>query len=169
MSRQGMVDADDGTLTGRAPAARIFALVILSLTVLLGSLLAVSAIGSKHDSPSAVSARPAASGGGADGVLVVPKDEPKPKPKPKPQAKAERKEPVRTSAASSSSPAPATSSSSAPATSSAPAASSPAPVVTQSAPAPAPTPAPAPAPAPAPKASSASKKAPVQHTVVVTE
>jgi hypothetical protein len=160
MSGQGMVDGNDGTLTGKAPAARIFALVVLSLAVLLGSLLAVSAIGSRHDDRSAVSARPASTtGGGADGVLVVPKDEPKPKPKPAP--KPERKKPVQTSSASSS-PAP-TTTSAAPATSSA----SPAPV--QSAPAPTPTPAPAPAPRPAPKASSAAKKAPVQHTVVVTE
>lgn len=157
MSSQETFDGDDRTLTGKAPAARIFALVILSLAVLLGSLLAVSAIG-RHDVSSAVSATPGlVSGDGESGVLVVPKHEPAPKPKPKPDPKPEPKPraeaPVRVTSAASSSPA---------ASASAPAAS---PVPAQSAPAPTPAPQAAPKPAaPAPQ-----KKAPVQHTVVVTE
>jgi len=162
MSTQGTFDGEGGTLTGRAPAARIFALVVLSLVVLLGSLLAVRAIGQQDASPRAAS--PTSAGAPADdsGVLVLPKEEPKPKPEPKPAAKPQRKPqaaqrsstPVQTSAASSS----------------ATATPTPAPAPT---PAPTPTraaPAPTPAPAPKPRASAPAKKpAPVQHTVVVTE
>lgn len=154
-----MVHADGGTLTGRAPAARIFALVILSLVVLLGSLLAVSAIGGHDDSRSTVGAKPTTATRDSNGVLVVPKDEPKPKPKPAAKPRTERKKaaPVVTSSASSTP---------APAASTATPTPTPAPAPVQSAPAPAPTPAPAPAPAakPAPQ-----KQAPVQHRVVVTE
>jgi len=162
MSTQGTFDGEGGTLTGRAPAARIFALVVLSLVVLLGSLLAVRAIGQQDASTPVASPSSAEAPTDDSGVLVLPKEEPKPKPEPKPAAKPERKAqttrqsatPVQSSAASSS------------------ATATPAP-----APAPAPTPAPVqaapaptPAPAPKPKASTAAKKpAPVQHTVVVTE
>jgi hypothetical protein len=164
MSTQGSFEGEGGTLTGRAPAARIFALVVLSLVVLLGSLLAVRAIG-QHDGNTPVSARPNADGrSDANGVLVVPKDEPKPKPKP--QAKPQRKPQTttRTPATSSSAPVQSSAASSSPA----PATSTPAPTPAP-APAPAPTPAPAPAPAPKPQAQAAKKAAPVQHTVVVTQ
>jgi hypothetical protein len=164
MSTQGSFDGQDGTLTGRAPAARIFALVVLSLVVLLGSLLAVRAIG-QHDGNTPVSARPNAdTGSDGNGVLVVPKDEPKPKPKP--AAKPERK-PQSTTQAPATTSAPVQSS----AASSSPVPSAPAPTPTPT-PAPVtPTPAPTPsrAPAPKPQAQAAKKPAPVQHTVVVTQ
>jgi len=167
MSTQGTIEGQGGTLMGKAPAARIFALVVLSLVVLLGSLLAVRAIG-QHDGSTAASTRSGAEAAAQDaGVLVVPKDEPKPKAAPKAQPK-----PKTTQQASTTQSAPIQSSA---ASSSAPAQSSPAPTPTP-APAPAPTPAPvqsapAPTPTPAPKASApaAKKPAPVQHTVVVTQ
>jgi hypothetical protein len=166
-------EAVSGTLTGKAPAARIFALVILSLAVLLGSLLAVSAIGRSSDDGRSVKATPAAVGsarGDDHGVLVVPKDEPvvkaKPKPKAKPVVKAKPKAkkvtPTPKVEAASSSATPATSSV-APQTRS----STPAPVQ-QATPAPAPTPAPKPVVKPTPKPA-AKQPAPVRHTVVVTE
>lgn len=164
MSTQGTIEGQAGTLTGRAPAARIFALVVLSLVVLLGSLLAVRAIG-QHEAVTPISAAPGETTADDGGVLVVPKDEPKPKPAPKPerkprttrQASAAASTPVQSSAAS-------TASASAPAPSPTPApAPTPRPAPVQSAPAP------APAPTPKPTARAAKKPAPVQHTVVVTQ
>src|SRR4051794_13337528 len=112
MMTPSTIEGQGGTLTGKAPAARIFALVVLSLVVLLGSLLAVRAIGQHEGTTPAASRSNAEAAAGDAGVLVVPKDEPKPKPAPKPESKPQAARrasttsstPIQSSAASSSAP-----------------------------------------------------------------